>query len=375
MNHLHFADNIVRLRRIKKITQEQLADFVGVTKASVSKWETGQSLPDVLLLPRIAAYFDVTIDELLGYELWLSKEQIRKLYQELASDFAERPFEEVMEKSRGLVKRYYSCYPFLFQMASLWLNHAELEKDAGKQRQVLEEIRKLCEHIIEDCKDIGICNDAMLLRSLVELQLGKTQEVIETLEELLNPYRLVNQSDGLLIQAYQMSGNMEKAGSFTQISMFLHLMSLVGSAVQYLNIHSGDLKVCKETITRIRVVAEAYELEQLHPNTMAQFYYQAAIVYCMHGQCEEAVQMLERYGAVIEELLKDGQILLHGDAYFDRLSEWIEKLDIGADAPRDMRVVMESVMQTLEHPAFKILEEDAAFVRIKRRLAERGGNL
>lgn len=375
MNHLHFADNIVRLRRRKKITQEQLADFVGVTKASVSKWETGQSLPDVLLLPRIAAYFDVTIDELLGYELWLSKEQIRKLYQELASDFAECPFEEVMEKSRGLVKRYYSCYPFLFQMASLWLNHAGLEKDAEKQRQILEEIRKLCEHIIEDCKDIGICNDAMLLRSLVELQLGKTQEVIETLEELLNPYRLVNQSDGVLIQAYQMSGNMEKAGSFTQISMFLHLMSLVGNAVQYLNIHSGDLKVCEETITRIRVVAEAYQLEQLHPNTMAQFYYQAAIVYCMHGWYEAAVQMLERYGAVIEELLKVGQILLHGDAYFDRLSEWIEQLGIGADAPRDMRVVMESVMQTLEHPAFKILEEDAAFMRIKRQLAERGRNL
>ena len=38
---INFSENISRLRREKKITQEQLADFVGVTKASVSKWETG----------------------------------------------------------------------------------------------------------------------------------------------------------------------------------------------------------------------------------------------------------------------------------------------------------------------------------------------
>ena len=60
MNALNLAENIIRLRHDKKITQEQLADFVGVTKASVSKWETKQSLPDILLLPQLAAFFDVT---------------------------------------------------------------------------------------------------------------------------------------------------------------------------------------------------------------------------------------------------------------------------------------------------------------------------
>ena len=116
MSTLHFSDNLIKLRQKKKITQEQLADFVGVTKASVSKWETRQSLPDILLLPKLAAFFDITIDELLGYEPILSNEQIQKLYSELAADFAVQPFEEVMEKSRALVKNYYSCYPFLFQI-------------------------------------------------------------------------------------------------------------------------------------------------------------------------------------------------------------------------------------------------------------------
>ena len=67
MNTLQFADNLTRLRREKKVTQEELADFIGVTKASVSKWETRQSLPDILILPQLASFFNVTVDELLGY--------------------------------------------------------------------------------------------------------------------------------------------------------------------------------------------------------------------------------------------------------------------------------------------------------------------
>ena len=43
MSFLNLSQNLTRLRKEKKITQEELAEFVGVTKASVSKWETGVS--------------------------------------------------------------------------------------------------------------------------------------------------------------------------------------------------------------------------------------------------------------------------------------------------------------------------------------------
>ena len=77
MDALRLPDNLARLRKEKKITQEELADFIGVTKASVSKWENGQSMPDILLLPQLATYFGVTLDALFGYEPQLSKEQIQ----------------------------------------------------------------------------------------------------------------------------------------------------------------------------------------------------------------------------------------------------------------------------------------------------------
>ena len=91
-------DNIARLRRERKITQEELADFLGVTKAAVSKWENRQTTPDILLLPQLASFFEVTIDELVGYEACLSGEQIRRCYKDLCDDFARLPFSRAMEK-------------------------------------------------------------------------------------------------------------------------------------------------------------------------------------------------------------------------------------------------------------------------------------
>lgn len=57
---------ISELRKSKNITQEKLAAELGVSVAAVSKWETGNSIPDILMLCSIADFFDVTTDELLG---------------------------------------------------------------------------------------------------------------------------------------------------------------------------------------------------------------------------------------------------------------------------------------------------------------------
>ena len=60
---------IAFLRRSKGLTQQQLADRIGVTNRAVSKWETGQGLPDVAVLPELARVLGCTVDELLAGEL------------------------------------------------------------------------------------------------------------------------------------------------------------------------------------------------------------------------------------------------------------------------------------------------------------------
>ena len=57
---------IAELRKKKGIGQQELAEEIGVSFQSVSKWETGTTMPDIALLPGLAEYFDVTVDELLG---------------------------------------------------------------------------------------------------------------------------------------------------------------------------------------------------------------------------------------------------------------------------------------------------------------------
>lgn len=66
--NIKLAENLQLLRKQKKQTQEELADVLGVSGQSVSKWELGINCPDITMLPRIAEYYKVSIDELLGYK-------------------------------------------------------------------------------------------------------------------------------------------------------------------------------------------------------------------------------------------------------------------------------------------------------------------
>lgn len=64
---LNISAFIRQKRKELNLTQDELAEKLGVTKASVSKWEIAQSYPDLQLLPEIAEIFNCTVDELLGY--------------------------------------------------------------------------------------------------------------------------------------------------------------------------------------------------------------------------------------------------------------------------------------------------------------------
>ena len=61
------AGNISRYRKDLGLTQEALADRLGITFQAVSKWETGQTIPDTMLLPKLAQTLNVSVDKLLGY--------------------------------------------------------------------------------------------------------------------------------------------------------------------------------------------------------------------------------------------------------------------------------------------------------------------
>ena len=73
---INIGANVKRLRTEKNVTQEQLAEAMNVTPAAVSKWERGDSFPDITILQPLAFYFDVSLDELVGYNKEKVNEQI-----------------------------------------------------------------------------------------------------------------------------------------------------------------------------------------------------------------------------------------------------------------------------------------------------------
>ena len=143
MKEINIARTIMNKRKEKGLTQDELAGYIGVSKAAVSKWEIGQSYPDITFLPQLAAFFNISIDELMGYEPQMCKEDIRKLYLRLSCDFSVKPFEEVMEECRKIIKKYFSCFPLLFQMGTLIVNNSMESGDRERSMTAIEEAKEL----------------------------------------------------------------------------------------------------------------------------------------------------------------------------------------------------------------------------------------
>ena len=74
--NIYFGENLKRLRLEKNLTQEKLADFLGVSFQSISKWERGDTYPDITMLPSIASFFNISVDDLLGIDKAKDEEEI-----------------------------------------------------------------------------------------------------------------------------------------------------------------------------------------------------------------------------------------------------------------------------------------------------------
>lgn len=206
----------------------------------------------------------------------------------------------------ALVKKYYSCYPFLLQIGVLWLNHYMLADGKERQAEVLGKLQELCTHILENCSNLELCSDARGIRASADLFCGRPKEAIDGIRDLLDPKRVLNQSDWLLMQAYLANGEPEEADSFAQASLYLHLLMLVGDSTYFLAMHMQEKEICEETIKRIDAVIGAYHLDELHPNVTAGYHYQVAVYAVMSGDHAQALRRLQQYAGLVNVLMDNG---------------------------------------------------------------------
>lgn len=77
---LHLPENLKKYRIIKNLTQEDVAEYLGITAQSVSKWERGESYPDITFLPALANIFETSIDVLMGMDAIRAEEAVHNIH-------------------------------------------------------------------------------------------------------------------------------------------------------------------------------------------------------------------------------------------------------------------------------------------------------
>lgn len=138
-NRMDIGENIARLRRQKGVTQEQLAQAVGVSAPAVSKWETSQSLPDIGLLGPIARYFGITIDDLLLFKRELSKQEVIRLTDGIAETFEKKGHAAGMELCRRSVREYPDCIFLKLKIAGMYSGYLiRIHREEWRESQLKE---------------------------------------------------------------------------------------------------------------------------------------------------------------------------------------------------------------------------------------------
>lgn len=365
MKEINIGRIIMKKRHEKGMTQEELANYIGVSKASVSKWETGQSYPDITFLPQLAALFNISIDELMGYEPQMNKEDIRRLYLKLSADFASEPFDKVIQTCRDIVRKYYSCFPLLFHIGALLVNHSMLAGDREKTSSVLEEAKDLFVRVREESDDAELAYQSLLMEAFCALILGNAGEAAGLLEGTCR--RIIMPAEPLLASAYQMLGKPKEAVSVMQVGIYQYLVSLFSELTDYLMLCTGDRKHFEQTFNRALEVAGAFELEKLHPLMFIRLYLNAALGFAAQGNQEKALDVLEKYAEFATGNIYP--LRLHGDEYFNAIGPWIDELDLGSNIPRDERIVRRSMVEAVtDNPAFASLKGEFRYRRVVEKL-------
>ena len=195
---LNLGNKIRELRRAQKRTQEELATALGVTSQAVSRWEAGGSYPDMEIIPSIANYFGISIDELFGYE----SNRDRKIDQIIKKidDFSirSRGDAEWVDECLGILREGLAEFPqnerLLITLADTlseagWRRHREWtyyddegfikhDYDRHKKNEFWAESIKICEYLIENASDNSTVTKAIRILVLLYRNIGENEKAV-----------------------------------------------------------------------------------------------------------------------------------------------------------------------------------------------------
>ena len=229
---LLLPDNISKLRKEHSMTQEQLAEALGVTFASVSKWERGVATPELNLIAEMADLFEVSIDALIGYEFRNNDREnvIARLKQYVHDRNNEDAFSDV-EKA---LQRYPNCFEVVYYSARVYRVRGFYQKKSAYSKKALALYHRACMLIEQnndpEISEISVRNEM----AEIHLALGEYDKSLEILKQN-NPCRL---NHSLIGQTLASACN-DPEGALPYLSMALldlsatHMQIVMG----YINVY------------------------------------------------------------------------------------------------------------------------------------------
>ena len=185
---IKMGEKIKTLRKQKNISQEVLAQALGVSFQAVSKWETGTCMPDVTLVPAIAAFLEVSTDELFDFNLIEQEEKVMDIVGKAADIRWERPAEAEEILRQGLKQ---------FPGNEILLNNLLYTMRAPERN---EEVVTLCKAILEITKLDDVKYDVLRILAETYHDMGYQALVKPTLEQIPEIYFTKLELDAELLE-------------------------------------------------------------------------------------------------------------------------------------------------------------------------------
>ena len=237
---IRISENIKNLRKAHSLTQEQMAEALGVTVGAVYKWEAGLSMPEIKLIMEIADFFEISVDTLLGYEQ--QNGNVENRIQRICQCILEKDYEEGASEVEKTLKKYPNNFNVTYAGAMLYrmkFLEEKCEEAMIKSNQLFEKAISLLYQNTE--KSI---NEVTILNHMASNYLAAGD--IEKGLELLKQNNICNINSGQIGYIYTVELNKpEEAERYLLSSMFeiIDKMIYTVGGMAYAHALKGD-EVC-----------------------------------------------------------------------------------------------------------------------------------
>lgn len=248
---------IRKYRKEQNLTQEEMANRLGVTAPAVNKWENGNSCPDIMMLAPLARLLHISLDTLLCYEEEPSDEEIRDIVQEATRLFSERTYEEAFLWIREKIETYPDCKMLIWNLACL-LDAQRLVNDVPESEKYDEFILDCYERVLEsEDQKVKRCAAASLTAYCMRKdEYEKAQKYLAYYAEQ-DPERKIWQA-----QIYEKTGKRNEAYRAYEELLFsgYQILSLVFHNIFMLAMEEQDMDKAQKMVAKQQETAELFEM-------------------------------------------------------------------------------------------------------------------